>query len=244
MPEKTATVYNAHAEVENNDEVLVIIPCCNEAAKIAAVVEEVLSMGFKVLVVDDGSEDATAERARAAGAEVISHAENRGKGAALDTGYRHAREIGCKVLVTMDGDGQHLPSDIPNFIEAYNRTKIPVIIGNRLLDEEKMPIARKWTNHYMSWLLSRQMGQYVPDTQCGFRLFRCDVVPYVTTLTVRFEAESEILLHVASRGIQMGWVRVSTVYGQTNESGIKPVRDTIRFFRMFFKYSRKRRTPE
>lgn len=240
MPERAKKAYHAHAAVESNDEVLVIIPCCNEAERIGGVVEEIRRTGFKVLVVDDGSQDATADAARAAGAEVISHEDNRGKGAALATGYRHAREIGCKVLITMDGDGQHLPGDIPNFIEAYNRTKIPVIIGNRLLDEEKMPAIRKWTNHYMSWLLCRQMGQFVPDTQCGFRLFRCDVVPYVTTLSVRFEAESEILLHVASRGIQMGWVRISTIYEKSNDSGIKPVRDTVRFFRMLYKYSRKR----
>lgn len=231
---------NAHSNIDRNDQVLVVIPCCNEEENIADVVSRVTAMGYKALVVDDGSSDRTAAEARAAGAEVISHGENRGKGAALDSGYSKAREIGCKVLVTMDGDGQHLPEDIPNFIEAYNRTKIPVIIGNRLLDEENMPLIRRWTNHYMSWLLSRQMRQYIPDTQCGFRLFRCDVVPYVTTQTVRFEAESEILLHVASRGIRMGWVRVSTIYGREN-SAVKPVRDAIRFFRMLFKYSRKRK---
>lgn len=237
MPDKAC---NAHSDIDRNDQVLVVIPCCNEEENIAAVVSGVTTMGYMALVVDDGSSDRTAAEARTAGAEVISHGENRGKGAALDSGYSEARKMGCKVLITMDGDGQHLPQDIPNFIEAYNRTKIPVIIGNRLLDEENMPLIRRWTNHYMSWLLSRQMRQYMPDTQCGFRLFRCDVVPYVTTQTVRFEAESEILLHVASRGIQMGWVRVSTIYG-TEKSAVNPVRDAIRFFRMLFKYSRKRK---
>jgi len=240
MPIRTNDDRQQFPQVDSNEQVLVIIPAFNEAERIGAVVAKVRDMGCKVLVVDDGSSDDTAAAARAAGAEVFAHAENRGKGAALDSGYREARKLGCKVLITMDGDGQHLPEDIPNFIEAYNRTRIPVIIGNRLLAEENMPLVRRWTNHFMSWLLSRQMGQYLPDTQCGFRLFRCDVVPYVKTLTTRFEAESEILMHVAARGIEMGWVRVSTVYGK-EKSKVSPLRDTIRFFRMFYKYSHKRR---
>lgn len=243
MPIRPAEDSNQYLHIDSNDQVLIVIPAFNEGNRVGAVVSQVREMGYKVLVVDDGSIDNTAAAAAAAGAEVISHPENRGKGAALDSGYRHARETGCKVLITMDGDGQHLPQDIPKFIEAYNRTKIPVIIGNRLLNEKDMPRIRRWTNHFMSWLLSRNMGQYVPDTQCGFRLFRSDVVPYVTTLTVRFEAESEILLHVAQRGIQMGWVRVSTVYGK-GESKISPLRDAVRFFRMFFKYTGKRKVTQ
>lgn len=222
------------------EDVLVLIPSYNEAENIVKVVEEVEDFGYQVLVVDDGSQDQTAERARQAGAEVIVHSENSGKGVALTTGYERAREKGCKVIVTMDGDGQHLPSDIPVFVEAYNRTKIPVLIGNRLFNVENMPFIRRLTNRFMSWLLSRKMGQYIPDTQCGFRLFRADVLPFVTTISNRFEAESEVLMQVADRGIRMGWVRVSTVYGG-DVSSIKPVRDTFRFFRMLFRYSRSRR---
>ncbi len=224
----------------SDDDVLVVIPSFNEAKYIGAVVSEVRKMGYKVLVVDDGSTDETSEEACKAGADVMRHDLNKGKGAALNTGYKHARDIGSVVLITMDGDGQHAPADIPTFIEAYNRTGIPVLIGNRLLDDKTMPTMRRLTNHFMSWLLSRQMGQYIPDTQCGFRLYRSDVVPYVTTISDRFEAESEILLQVADRGIQMGWVRVSTIYG-TGESKINPLKDTRLFFRMLFKYMRKRK---
>lgn len=229
--------------VTSNDQVVVLIPCFNEEARVGSVAGEVLAMGYKVLVVDDGSTDDTARVAREAGAEVLSHAENLGKGAALSNGYERARALGCKVLITMDGDGQHLASDIPTFVEAFNRTKIPVIVGNRLLNEERMPFVRKSINLFMSWMLCRRMRQYVPDTQCGFRLFRCDVLPYVTTQTIHFEAESEILLHIASRRIQIGWVRVSTVYGE-ERSKIKPVRDTIRFFRMLIHYSKRRKHPQ
>jgi len=222
------------------DDVLIVIPSYNEEENIAAVVSEICEMGYKVLVVDDGSSDATAAEAEAAGAEVVRHSENKGKGVALNTGYERARQMGCKVLITMDGDGQHLPQDIPAFVEAYNRTKIPVLIGNRMLQEEKMPFVRKLTNQFMSWLLSRKMGQFVPDTQCGYRLFRCDVIPFVTTVSNRFEAESEVLMQVADRGIKMAWVRVSTIYGR-GESKINPLKDTLRFFRMIYRYSRQRK---
>ena len=100
-----------------------------------------------------------------------------------------------------------------------------------------MPTVRKWTNHYMSWLLSRAMNQYVPDTQCGFRLYRCDVLPFIEAQATRFAAESEILLHIASRGIRMDSVPITVIYNE-GKSKINPIRDTFRFFLMLSRYYR------
>ncbi|TFH15878.1 MAG: glycosyltransferase family 2 protein [Lentisphaerales bacterium] len=213
-----------------------IIPAYREERMIGEVVRRVLKHVGSVIVVDDGSDDKTASEAENAGAEVIIHEQNKGKGVALASGFSRAREKGFDVAVVMDGDGQHDPEDVPRFIEAYVRTGIPVLVGNRMADLAHMPLVRKLTNRYMSWLLSRQMRQYVADTQCGYRLYRLDLIPLVTTQSERFAAESEILLNLASRGIRIDSVPIKAIYGD-ERSKINPLMDTVRFFRMLRRYS-------
>ena len=217
----------------------VVIPAYREQRMIRGVVQSVLKYVPTVIVVDDGSPDRTAEEAAAAGAVVVRHAANMGKGVALNTGFNYARDNRYDYLITLDADGQHDPADIPRFIEAYERTGIPVLVGNRMGVLSNMPLVRKWTNRYMSWLLSRAMNQYVPDTQCGFRLYRCDVLPFIEAQAARFAAESEILLHIASRGIHMDSVPITVIYND-EKSKINPIRDTFRFFLMLARYYRGR----
>jgi len=218
----------------------VIIPAYREGGRIGPVVEGVRAYMPAVIVVDDGSPDDTAAKARHAGAMVIRHSENRGKGAALDTGFRAARERGFDFVITVDGDGQHAPSDLPRFIETYVRTGTAVLVGNRMADTRTMPFVRRMTNRFMSWLLSREMGQRVPDTQCGYRLYTLAVVPEISAESKRFAAESEILMDVSDRGIVIGSVPIETIYG-TEHSKIHPVKDTIRFVKMLRQYRKKRR---
>lgn len=217
----------------------VVIPAYCEADRIGPVIESVRLQGVHVIVVDDGSPDETAAVARSAGAEVIRHSKNRGKGQALQTGFRRAAELGCEAVITMDADGQHDPAEIPQFLEAYQRTRIPVLIGNRMWNQRGMPLVRRLTNRFMSWLLSREMGQYLPDTQCGYRLFQTDLLRFVETESDRFAAESEILLRLAARGLRMDSIRIRTIYG-TERSKIRPVADTIRFWRMLRRWRRSR----
>jgi len=216
----------------------VLIPAYQEGSRIGAVVREVLPFCPRIVVVDDGSADDTAGAARAAGATVLVHAQNKGKGAALQTGFDYAREQGATFVLTMDGDGQHAPADIPGFLEAFARGDAPVLVGDRMEDPKAMPFVRRMTNRFMSWLLSRKMGQRVPDTQNGFRLYRTDVLPDMSGGDARFAAESEILLILSRRGVRIGSVPVRIIYGD-ERSKIRPVRDTLRFFRMLRAFDRK-----
>lgn len=220
-----------------------VVPAYHEEKRIADVVRRIRAHCPDVVVVDDGSGDGTAAAAGAAGAIVVRHAVNQGKGAALNTGFRYAREHGYEVLVTLDADGQHDPDELPKFLEAYRRTGIPVLIGSRMAEVATMPLVRRVTNRIMSGLLSRMMGQYVPDTQCGYRLYRCDILPLVSAGSQRFAAESEVLLRLAQRGVRMDAVRIRTIYGD-EKSKIHPGADTVRFFGMLLRFrleQRKRR---
>ena len=213
----------------------VVLPAFNEGNHIGEVIREILKQPVEVLVVDDGSGDDTVLIARAAGATVVEHSLNAGKGAALETGFNHAMQHGYDALITMDADGQHDPQDIARFIDAFERTGISVLIGNRMSDTRSMPVIRKMTNRFMSWLLGRHMRQYIPDTQNGFRLYQSDILPMVRSKAKGFAAESEVLLKLDAIGIRMDSIPVATVYG-TEHSKIRPIKDSVRFFKMLLKY--------
>ncbi len=222
----------------------VVVPAFNESVRLGDVLKRIVehAPGMTVIVVDDGSTDDTSAVARALGADVIRHEKNLGKGAALISGLAHAREKGFELVITLDADGQHDPAAIPRFIDTWRRTRIPVLIGNRMWDRQRMPPVRRWTNGAMSWLLSRLMGVYVADTQCGFRLFRADLLPYMPVASPRFAMESEILLSTAARGIRMDSVRIPVLYGG-QVSRVRPFVDTWRFVMMLLRFRRHRLLP-
>jgi glycosyltransferase involved in cell wall biosynthesis len=213
----------------------VIMPAYNEERHILDTVKSVREKGFDVVVVDDGSSDQTVERAREAGAIVVQQARNMGKGEALQAGFRYAEEAGYDAVITMDSDGQHLPDDLVNFTSCHETTGAKAVIGNRMDETDDMPFIRKATNRTMSRWLSRIMHQEVPDTQNGYRLYACEILPLVGSRSKGFAAESEVLLHLAENDIIIASVPVQTVYGDES-SKINPFKDTWRFFRMLFKY--------
>lgn len=220
--------------------ICVIIPAFQEQTRIAPVVRQTREFTKAVIVVDDGSRDKTALEAESAGAVVLRHDRNRGKGIALNTGFTYAQQRGYHLAITMDADGQHNPADIPRFKDAYIRTGIPVLIGNRLAYPANMPLPRRWINRAISRFLSKRMDQYLPDTQCGFRLYRMDVIPFVATQAERYAAESEILLRLAARNIRLDSIPIRLVPGH-DRSMVHPIHDGVRFLWMLWNYHRRPR---
>jgi len=211
-------------------ECAVVIPCLNEAATIGAVVAGARRYVPTILVVDDGSTDNTGVVAEQADAEVLRHAETRGKGAALQTGWRAARERGFQWALTMDGDGQHSPDDIPAFRNCAERTAADLIVGNRMLNLRSMPWQRRIVNGWMSRRISKAAGRLLPDSQCGFRLMNLDAWAALPITTTHFEVESETLLGFAAAGCKIEFVPVQVIY-QAERSKIRPLRDALRWFR-------------
>ncbi len=215
--------------------VAALIPAFLERRHIALVVERTLPHVGEVLVVDDGSTDDTRALAEAAGARVIGHPSNRGKGAALKTGFEDLLRRDFSHIVMLDADGQHRPEEIPRFIGEASRSGAKLILGSRMQDAKAMPPLRRLTNRGMSRAISYVCGQRIPDSQCGFRMLHRDVVPLLFCPSNAYEYETEMLFIAANAGHEISSVPVSTVYADET-SKIRPIRDTLRFVRLVLRY--------
>ena len=213
-----------------------VIPAYQDEKHIGDIVRRTRERLDCVLVVDDGSSDQTAQRAREAGAEVIIHNQNRGKGEAIKTGLGHwlGREVTWVSL--LDSDGQHLPEEIDRFLAAAACATQPTfLIGNRMNDLTGMPFIRRVVNRYMSSQISRLCGQGIPDTQCGFRMVDRQLVPELLSGGNRFEYETEVLIIASRRGYKIESVPITTVYSD-QVSKIHPMRDALRFLKLMWRY--------
>ena len=218
--------------------VAAVIPAYNEEKHIGDVVRRTRSKLDNVLVVDDGSQDQTAARAREAGAEVIVHEQNRGKGETIKTGLRHWLDRQFDFVIILDADGQHRPEEIERFIPVALSPEAPkLVLGNRMNDVSSMPLVRRMVNRWMSGRISAACGQEIPDTQCGFRLLHRQLIPELLGGAARFDYETEMLIVASRKGFQIASVPISTVYSD-EVSSIHPVRDTIRFFKLMRRYKK------
>jgi glycosyltransferase involved in cell wall biosynthesis len=214
---------------------LVVIPCKDLEGEVGEVVRGVLglNLGLDVVVVNDGSTDGTSAAAEAAGAHVLEHEVNLGKGAALKTGFEYAVAKGYDAVVTMDGDGQHDPSAIPDFLDALEKCDADIIVGTRMHAVGEMPKLRIWTNRTTSRIVSLITGQDIPDSQSGYRLIRVRVLRDIVKsfVTTRYDTESELLIRAARRGYTTAAVAITSIYTGA-VSHINPIVDTLRFVRL------------
>lgn len=213
-----------------------LIAAFNEEKRIGEVVAGALKHVPKAIVVDDGSTDGTARLARDAGAEILTHGRNVGKGASLRDGLEKAFADGFDPVIVLDGDGQHDWNEIPLFLEADREGRFGVIVGNRMGRAEAMPLIRRLTNRVTSFLASFLAGQRIPDSQCGFRLIHGNAFRRMEIKTVRYDTETEMLIEAARGGCRIGSIEVKAIYG-AERSKINPVRDTIRFIKLVIRYA-------
>lgn len=207
-----------------------VVPCFNEDATIGKVVDELRAFLSKIIVVDDGSTDSTATTATKAGAKVVRHPMNLGKGAALKTGLSAAIETGAEWAVLLDGDGQHIPRDIPALLACARDTGAPLVVGNRMHNKQAIPWLRRQVNLGMSRVLSHRLGRHLPDTQCGFRLVDLSVWRTLPIRSCHFEIESEMLAAFIRAGHRVEFVPIQVV-GRGPRSRIRPLRDTLRWLK-------------
>ncbi|HEX3130292.1 MAG TPA: glycosyltransferase family 2 protein [Thermoanaerobaculia bacterium] len=204
-----------------------IIPAYQAAPSVGDVVRGTLEILPEVLVVDDGSTDGTAEVARRAGARVISHPANRGKGAALATGFRDLFGRGFEAVLTLDADGQHLPAEIPKVLAARDEGDLILGVRDHLFGE--MSTVRRLSNRLSSKAISFAAGQRLNDIQTGFRLYSKRLIDTVGFPEARFEAESAVVVRAARRGFRVVTVPVHLGFadGRTT-SHYRPLMDSFR----------------
>jgi glycosyltransferase involved in cell wall biosynthesis len=219
-----------------------LIPCRNEEASIAGVVRAVRQYLPLVLVVDDNSDDGTPARAVEAGAQVVRREQNPGKGAAVKAGVAAALAHDCAWVITLDGDGQHRPEDIPTFLRCAEETGASLVIGNRMPGAEAIPWLRRSVNRWMSRQISEMAGRFLPDSQCGFRLINLKAWGALRLETDHYEIESEMLLAFVRAGCRVEFVPIKVI-GRGRRSKIHPVKDTWRWLR-WWKGVRRRRWPD
>ena len=213
-----------------------VIPAYQDEKHIGDIARRTRERLDHVVVVDDGSTDHTAQRAREAGAEVIVHNQNRGKGDAIKTGLAYWSDREITWVSLLDSDGQHLPEEIDRFLTAAaSSTQSTFLIGNRMNNVSGMPFIRRVANRYMSKQISRLCGQEIPDTQCGFRMLNRQLVPELLGGGDRFDYDTEVLIVASRKGYRIESVPITTVYTD-QVSKIRPLRDAIRFLKLLWRY--------
>jgi glycosyltransferase involved in cell wall biosynthesis len=193
--------------------IVAVIPAYNEERFIGSVVLGTLRHASSVIVVDDGSTDATAEIAAAAGAIVVRHAHNQGKGAALNTGIHRAGELQPEAIVTLDGDGQHRPKEIPRLLAPILRGEADLVVGSRYIHGGYgVPRHRIWGQRVFTILTNLISGVRVTDSQSGFRAFSPQAMETIAFSSRRFSVESEMQFLAREHGLRLVEAPVSAVY--------------------------------
>jgi len=215
--------------------VAAVIPALNEALRIRDVVQGALAHCDHVIVIDDGSDDDTTARIADLPVTVLRHAQRMGKGASLRDGFRAALQHGSNAVLTMDGDGQHSPDDIPRLLEAGNRYPGHVVIGARLRKRSQQPLYRRLANEFGDWGIAWGTGYQIADSQSGQRLYPAAVAAMDNVPGEDFVFEAQILISAArTLGTRCVSVPIESRYKsvhsseQFRASHFKPVRDFSR----------------
>ena len=207
---------------------LVCIPAFNEENPIVDVIKKSLKYVDQVIVCDDGSSDLTAEQAKIAGAVVIKHEKNMGKGHAMKSLFKYAKDIDADVIVTIDGDGQFLPEQIETLLKPILENSYDVVIGNRFSDDTEMPSYRKIGNKMLDRITKLAAELPFSDTQSGFRSYSKKAIQSIDFSTNGFGVDSEILIDAVDKGLKITETDVTVLYDTGLKTSTKdPVTHTM-----------------
>jgi glycosyltransferase involved in cell wall biosynthesis len=218
------------------DDYILVIPAYNESATIREVVQGALRHFGTVIVVDDGSTDGTVEKLSNLPVTLRLHSENMGKAASLWNGMQAALSLGAKGIVTMDGDGQHDPADLPRLLKAAQTHPDRLVIGSRLWNRDVIPKARYRANRFANFWIAWASGQALEDSQSGFRVYPVQLIQLCRFELSRdrsFVFESEIIIEAARHKFLCAFLPVRTTYPKNaRPSHFRPVKDIVRITQM------------
>jgi glycosyltransferase involved in cell wall biosynthesis len=213
-----------------------VVPAYNEAATIRDVAERTLRQVPRLIVVDDGSDDATAAALDGLPVTLLRNAVNMGKAASLWRGMQRALELGARAVITLDGDGQHQPEDIPALVATHRVRDDRIVIGSRLHLRDEIPASRYYANRFANFWIALAAGHAIADSQSGFRIYPAELLRRMHVAhdaSARFVFESEILIEAGRAGVQSVAVPVTVSYHNLKRaSHFSPVLDIARITRM------------
>ncbi len=210
----------------------VIIPTYNNAATLAGVIRDVSAYTEHIIVVNDGSTDDTIEIVKAfPSVQLISYANNKGKGWALRQAFKHAIEKGYKLAISIDSDGQHFAKDLPAFIDKWQEQPGSLIIGARNMNQSSVPGKSSFGYKFSNFWFRVETGINCPDTQSGYRLYPLEPLKKMRFITRKYEFEIEVLVRSAWRGVKVTSVPI-TVYYAPKETRVSHFRPGMDFFRI------------
>jgi len=220
--------------------IFAVICAHNEERFIKEVVSEVSKYIDKknIIVVDDGSVDSTFSEIKDKGIIILRNQLKSGKGFSLMKGFNEARKRGAYAIITLDGDGQHPPEYIPEFIEALKSSNFDVVVGSRMSYLKNMPLERRFSNAVTSFLISKRIRQRILDSQSGYRIFKSSILEKLDLKLTGFDFESEFLIKAGLNNFKIGFISIPTIYGD-EKSKINKLKDTLGFIKLYLKsYSR------
>ena len=221
--------------VFDEERICVIVPTYNNERTIADVLRRIRAYTHNIIVVNDGSTPETLAAINSAFSsvelpDIVDYTPNRGKGYALMQGFRRALELGYRFAVTIDSDGQHFPEDIPAIMDCHSTNKDALVVGSRNLTADNMPSKNTFANKFSNFWFRLQTGIPLEDTQSGYRLYPLEQINLRWPITPRYEAELELLVFTAWRGVPVVSVPVRVYYPPEDErvSHFRPFWDFFR----------------
>jgi glycosyltransferase involved in cell wall biosynthesis len=200
---------------------LVCIPAFNEEKIIGKLIKECLNYSDEVVVCDDGSTDKTFDEAGMAGAVCLKHKKNLGKGAALKSLFEYARNSNAEIIITIDGDGQFLPEEIPKLKKSIMNKSSDIVIGNRFDNSHEMPAYRKFGNKVLDKMTNLASELPIKDSQSGYRAYSKKVIDNVKFKVDGFGADAEILIDASKKGFKISEEKIKVIYNTGMKTSTK-----------------------